>query len=164
MAGSGLAFVGFLAPDSTHWQPGWREAASAGGDPGAYSPAACSRNANEAKNKCSTSERLSHRQPVGRCQRHGAPAAAYTSRGLAAPRVCTHVPGWHRHSHRPPWPSAKAQATTPGRGFCHCRMASGYLYSVSKQLLSAGCIPGMRVRSRQLWKLTFYSNTLELSY
>ena len=96
LAGSVLDLVRFLAPDSIHWQPGRREAASAGGDPGAYSPTACSRNANEAKNKCSTSKRLSHRQSVGRCQRHGAPGGAYASRRLAAPRVCTHVPGWRQ--------------------------------------------------------------------
>lgn len=96
MAGSVLDFVGVLAPDSPRWQPRWREAASAGGDPGAYSPTACSRNANEAKNKRSTSKRLSHRQPVGRCQRHGAPGGAYASWCLAAPHVCTHVPGWRQ--------------------------------------------------------------------
>lgn len=95
-AGSVLDFVGFSAPDSSHGQPGWREAASAGGDLGAYSPTACSRNANEAKNKCSTSKRLSHRQSVGRCQQLGAPGGAYTSWRLAAPRMCPHVPGWHQ--------------------------------------------------------------------
>lgn len=89
-------------------------------------PPACSRNANEAKNKSSTSERLSHRQPVGRCRQLRAPGRAHASRRPAAPCVCTHVLGWHQGQIQPatgpsghPWghlpsPHGQASATTGG--------------------------------------------------
>lgn len=85
---------------------------------GTYPPAARSRNANEAKNKCSTSKLLSHRQSVGRCRPLGAPGGAHVSLRAAAPRVCTHM-SWggtrDGYSHRPFWPSMRAQAAPPPR-------------------------------------------------
>lgn len=57
MARSLLDFAGILAPTeaSASWLGG-KQAAVGRGDPGTNLPAACSRNDNEAKNKCSTSK------------------------------------------------------------------------------------------------------------